>query len=132
MHPFRHFLAVLPLSTLYKAETWKKFWIHVSNIVCGVRGAGLDLCELENAPESVPRLLSMIVVYLGVMRNNQVIIVTQFFLKISTPLKSNILCHYSNTKMFCYCIVPLPKWALFQIEKFCLSFSIIPLQPSMT
>ena len=24
--------------TLYKAETRKKFWIHASNIVCGVRG----------------------------------------------------------------------------------------------
>ena len=31
----------------------KKFWIHVSNIVCGVKGGvgGLDLCELKNAPE---------------------------------------------------------------------------------
>ena len=32
------FLAVLPPPTLYKVETQKKFWIHASNIVCGVRG----------------------------------------------------------------------------------------------
>ena len=35
---FRNFLAVLPSPTLYKVETRKKFWIHTSNIVCGVRG----------------------------------------------------------------------------------------------
>ena len=29
---------VLPPSTLYKVQTRKNFWIHVSNIVCGVRG----------------------------------------------------------------------------------------------
>ena len=50
VHPFRKFLAVLPPYTLYKVETRKKFWIHASNIVCG-GGKGLDLCELENAPE---------------------------------------------------------------------------------
>ena len=49
VHPFRNSLAVLPFPTLYKVETRKKFWIHASNIVCGV---GLDLCELENAPET--------------------------------------------------------------------------------
>ena len=38
MQPFRKFLAVLPSPTLYKVETRKKFWIHASNIVCGVRG----------------------------------------------------------------------------------------------
>ena len=38
VHPFRKFLAVLPPPTLYKIETRRKFWIHVSNIVCGVRG----------------------------------------------------------------------------------------------
>ena len=38
VHPFRNFLAVLPPPTLYKVETWKKFWIHASNNVCGVRG----------------------------------------------------------------------------------------------
>ena len=37
VHPFRNFLAVLPPPTLYKVETRKKFWIHASNIVCGVR-----------------------------------------------------------------------------------------------
>ena len=38
MHPFQNFLAVLPPPTLYKVETLKTFWIHASNIVCGVRG----------------------------------------------------------------------------------------------
>ena len=38
VHPFRIFLAVLPPPTLYDVETEKKFWIHVSNIVCGVKG----------------------------------------------------------------------------------------------
>ena len=38
VHPFRNFLADLSLSTLYKVETRKKFWINASNIVCGVRG----------------------------------------------------------------------------------------------
>ena len=38
VHPFQNFLAVLPPPTLYKVETWKKCWIHASNIVCGVRG----------------------------------------------------------------------------------------------
>ena len=38
VHLFRNFLAVLPPPTLYKVETRKKFWIHASNIVCGVRG----------------------------------------------------------------------------------------------
>ena len=52
VHPFRNFLAILPPPILYKVETRKKFWIHASNIVCGMRGGGvLDLCELENAPE---------------------------------------------------------------------------------
>ena len=37
VHPFRNFLAVLLLLTLYKVETRKKFWTHASNIVCGVR-----------------------------------------------------------------------------------------------
>ena len=64
MHPFRNFLAVLPLPTLYKAESPKKFWIHASNIVCGVRGAGLDLCELENALER-QKCPKTFVVYLG-------------------------------------------------------------------
>ena len=38
VHPFRKFLPVLPPPTLYKVETRKKFWIHASNIVCGVMG----------------------------------------------------------------------------------------------
>ena len=49
--------------TLYKVETWKKFWIHASNIVCGVRG-GVGPVRIGNAQKckSVPRFLSMIVV----------------------------------------------------------------------
>ena len=38
-----------------KLKLGKKFWIHASNIVCGVGwggGGGLDLCELENALET--------------------------------------------------------------------------------
>ena len=35
---FRNFLAVLSPPTLYKVETRKKYWIHVSNIACAVRG----------------------------------------------------------------------------------------------
>ena len=38
VHPFRNFLVGRPLPTLYKVETWKKFWIRASNIDCGVRG----------------------------------------------------------------------------------------------
>ena len=38
VHPFRNSLAVLPPPTLYKVESRKKFWMHASNIVCGVRG----------------------------------------------------------------------------------------------
>ena len=37
-HPFCNFLVVRPPPTLYKVETRKKFSIHVSNVVCGVRG----------------------------------------------------------------------------------------------
>ena len=37
VHPFRNFLAVLPPPTLYGVEnSEKKFWIHASNIACGV------------------------------------------------------------------------------------------------
>ena len=67
MNPFRNFLAVLPPSTLYKVETRKKFWIHASNIVLGVRG-GVWTCVNWKTPQkskSVPRLLSMIVVIYG-------------------------------------------------------------------
>ena len=49
--------------TLYKVEIQKKFWIHASNIVWGVRG-GVGPVWIGNAQKckSVPRLLSMIVV----------------------------------------------------------------------
>ena len=48
VHPFRNFLAVLPLPTLYKVETRKKI---VQHCLWAEGRAGLDLCELENAPE---------------------------------------------------------------------------------
>ena len=54
VHHFRNFLAVLSPSTLYKVETRKKFWIHASNIVCGVNW------KTAQKRKSVPRLLSMI------------------------------------------------------------------------
>ena len=59
VHPFRNFLALLPPPTLYKVETRKTFWIHLvrspspwprPTLFVGW-GEGLDLCELENAPE---------------------------------------------------------------------------------
>ena len=37
-HPFRNFPAVFPALTMYKVKTREKFWIHASNIFCGVRG----------------------------------------------------------------------------------------------
>ena len=40
VHPFQNCLAFLPPPTLYKVETRKKFWIHASNIVCGVGERG--------------------------------------------------------------------------------------------
>ena len=63
VHPFRNFLAVLSPPTLYKVETRKKFWIHASDIVCGVREGGWT-CVHWKSPQkrkSVPKLLSMIV-----------------------------------------------------------------------
>ena len=50
VHPVRHFLALLPPPTLYKVETRKEFWIHASNIVCGVR-EGAGPVWIGNAPE---------------------------------------------------------------------------------
>ena len=50
VHPVRTFLAVLPPLTLYKVETRKKFGIHASNIVCGVR-EGVGPVWIGNAPE---------------------------------------------------------------------------------
>ena len=102
MHPFLNFLADLPPPTLYKVETRKKFWIHASNIVCRVRGVGLDLCEFENAPkrQKCSRLLSMIVVYLGVKRNNHVFIATQLFLKNFHPLKKQYFVPLFQQKNF--------------------------------
>ena len=46
------FFCSSPSPALYKVETRKKFWIHASNIVCGVRGGVVDLYELENARET--------------------------------------------------------------------------------
>ena len=50
VHPFRNSLAVPPPPSLYKVETRKKFWIHASNIVCGVR-EGVGPVWIGNAPE---------------------------------------------------------------------------------
>ena len=52
-----------------KLKLGKKFWIHSSNIVCGVREGVGPVSILENAPEThwcLPRLLSMIV---GILYN---------------------------------------------------------------
>ena len=49
---FEFVFAVLPPPTLYKVETRKNFWIHASNIVCGVRAGVVDLHELENASKT--------------------------------------------------------------------------------
>ena len=50
VHPFRNFLAVLPPPTLCKVETRKKFWIHASNIDCGLRG-GVGPVLIGKRPE---------------------------------------------------------------------------------
>ena len=51
VHHFRHFLAVLPRPTLYKVETRKNSGYTRPTLFVGW-GEGLDLCELENAPET--------------------------------------------------------------------------------
>ena len=50
VHPFQNFLAVLPPPTLYKVETRKNSG-YTRPTLCVGWGEGLDLCELENAPE---------------------------------------------------------------------------------
>ena len=50
MHRFQNFLAVLPPPTLYKFETQKEFWLHISKMWGEVRGWAW-LYELENAKE---------------------------------------------------------------------------------
>ena len=49
-HSFRNFLPVLPPPTLYKVETRKNSGYTRPTLFVGW-GEGLDLCELENAPE---------------------------------------------------------------------------------
>ena len=49
---FEMFLQFCVSPTLYKVETRKRFWIHASNIICGVRGGVVDLYELEKAPKT--------------------------------------------------------------------------------
>ena len=51
VHPFQKILAVLPPPVLYKVETANKFWIHASNIVCGVRG-GVGAVRIEKRPSN--------------------------------------------------------------------------------
>ena len=65
VHPFRNVLVVLPPSPYTKLQLGKKFWKHASNVVCGVRGGAV--CVNWKTPQkfqSIPRLLSMIVVCL--------------------------------------------------------------------
>ena len=52
VHPYRNVLTVPPPPPYTKSisKSKKKIGVHASNIVCGVK-RGLDLCELENAPE---------------------------------------------------------------------------------
>ena len=65
LKPVHHFLAVLPPPTLYKVETRKKFWIHASNIVCGVSGGvGPVWIEKHHRNAKVSQTLSTIVVCL--------------------------------------------------------------------
>ena len=47
---FSNFSSSSPSPTLYKVETRRKFWIHVFNIVCGVRG-GVGPVWIGNASE---------------------------------------------------------------------------------
>ena len=65
MNPFRNFLAVLPPPPPYtKLKLGKKFWIHASNIVCGVIGGRGWTCvnwKTLQKRKSGPRLLSKLV-----------------------------------------------------------------------
>ena len=45
-----------PTPTLYKVENGKKFWIHTSSIVCGVRGGVGPVWIGKQKRKSVPRL----------------------------------------------------------------------------
>ena len=58
VHPFRNFLAVIPSPHPVQIETRKEFWIHASNIVCGVMG---EVGPMRTGKRPVPRPLSMIV-----------------------------------------------------------------------
>ena len=54
VHPFRKFLPVLPVlppPPYTKLKLEKKFWIHLSNIVCGVRG-GVGLVWIGKRPRN--------------------------------------------------------------------------------
>ena len=61
VHPSRNLLAVLSLPPPYTKLKLGKFWIHSSNIVCGVRGSTCVNWKTPQICKSVPRLLSMIV-----------------------------------------------------------------------
>ena len=52
VHPFRHFLAVLPLATLSKVENRKQNSGYMRPTLFVGWGKGLYLCALENAPET--------------------------------------------------------------------------------
>ena len=51
VHPFLNFHVFLPPPSLYKVETRKKFGIHASSIVCGVRG-GVGLVWIGKRPRN--------------------------------------------------------------------------------
>ena len=59
MHLFQHFLAVRLSPTLYKFETQKEFWLHISNKWGEVRGWACVNWKMPKKCKSVPRLLSM-------------------------------------------------------------------------
>ena len=50
VHPFWIFLAVLPPPPYTMLKPGKKFWIHASNVVCGVRG-GVGPVWIGKRPE---------------------------------------------------------------------------------
>ena len=97
VHPFRHFLAVLPPPTLYKAENRKKNLDTCDQLCLWREGRGWACqCKLENALEmqSVSRLWSMIVdpsKSVG-MRDN----IPSRLLRLSTPSITDEVTHLIN------------------------------------
>ena len=84
---FRTFLAVSPLN-LHKVKTRKKFWIHASNVVRGVREGVGQGCRWKTPHKckSVPRLLSR--------RNHAVSLCTIF--DMSSSVNQKVFLNYSQ------------------------------------